>query len=375
MNTASSISAPAPNPSSATSGGRLQSLDAYRGLIMFTLLCGGIFQSLKAVPGWRWLADQNEHVEWRGCVYWDLIQPSFMYMVGVSMPFALGRRAALGDSWGRRFRHVLARALGLTVLGILLDHFGADHVQIGFIRVLQQIAIAYVITFLVAERCWRVQAVWAGLILVVYQLLWMFNPWNGPGGPWAMSHDNLGSAFDQWMLGRYYSGYYVGTNAIPSAATLIFGVMAGSLIRSAGDDAARRRALRTLAGFGAGGVVLGFGLGLMFPIIKRIWTPSFAVYAAGWTTLLLAGFYGIIEIKGWKRWCLPLQVVGMNSTAAYVLGNAFGGWFRSLTGAWISVLKPVLGDAWFPVFQHLAFALTAWGVLLWLYRRKLFFKL
>ncbi len=358
-----------------TGGGRLQSLDAYRGLIMFTLLCGGIFQSLKDVPGWRWLADQNEHVEWRGCVYWDLIQPSFMYMVGVSMPFALGRRAALGESWGRRFRHVLVRALGLTVLGIVLDHFGADHIQIGFIRVLQQIAIAYVITFFVAERCWRVQAAAAGLILVGYQLLWMFNPWNGTGGPWAMGHENLGSAFDQRMLGRNYSGYYVGLNAIPSAATLIFGAIAGNVIRAATDESARRRTLRLLLGAGIGGVILGLLLSPVFPLIKRIWTPSFAIYAGGWTTLMLAAFYWIIEVKGWKRWCVPLQVVGMNSTAAYVLGNAFGGWFRSLTTAWFAGLKPMLGDAWFPVFQHLAFAIAAWCVLLSLYRRRIFFKL
>jgi len=67
---------------------RLQSLDAYRGLIMFTLLCGGIFHSLKGHPLWNWLAVQNEHVAWQGCVCWDLIQPSFMFMVGGAMPFA-----------------------------------------------------------------------------------------------------------------------------------------------------------------------------------------------------------------------------------------------------------------------------------------------
>src|SRR5262245_9005934 len=80
---------------------RLLSLDAYRGLIMLTLLAGGIFHSLQGHPTWGWLAVQNEHVAWEGCVYWDLIQPSFMFMVGVAMPFALARRAARGDSWGQ----------------------------------------------------------------------------------------------------------------------------------------------------------------------------------------------------------------------------------------------------------------------------------
>ena len=107
---------------------------------------------LKGDPTWNWLYLQNEHVEWQGCVYWDLIQPSFMYMVGVAMPFALSPRATRGDSWGKRFRHVLARALGLMLVGIVLDNFGAHRVVIGFIRVLQQIAIGYVFAFFVVAR-------------------------------------------------------------------------------------------------------------------------------------------------------------------------------------------------------------------------------
>jgi predicted acyltransferase len=111
-----------------------------------------------------------------------------------------------------------------------------------------------------------------------------------------------------------------------------------------------------------------------WPLIKRIWTPSFAVFAAGCTTLMLLAFYWVIDVVGWRRWAFPLVVVGMNSIAAYVLGNAFSGWFRSLSNAWIGWLKEPLGQAWFPVFQHLLFACAAWGVLYWLYRRKVCFK-
>src|SRR4030095_4415919 len=93
--TSQSVAAP-PHSSSAAVPARLQSLDAYRGLIMLTLLAGSIFHSLKGHPTWNWLYVQNEHVAWAGCVYWDLIQPSFMFMVGVAMPFAFARRAARG---------------------------------------------------------------------------------------------------------------------------------------------------------------------------------------------------------------------------------------------------------------------------------------
>ena len=367
---------PTPDPLGQPPDGRvparLQSLDAYRGLIMFTLLCGGIFQSLKGHPLWNWLAVQNEHVAWQGCVYWDLIQPSFMFMVGVAMPFAFARRAALGESWGRRFRHTLIRAFSLILLGVLLDHFGSDKIQIGFIRVLQQIAFGYVAASFVVGRSFRTQGLVAAVVLIAYQLLWMFNPWNGPAGPWALGNENIGSAFDHWLLGRNYSGYYVGLNAIPSTATILFGVMAGQWIQQGTD---RRGVCRTLLIAGLAGIALGLAVSPWFPLIKRIWTPSFAVFAGGCTTLILLAFYWLIDVIGWKRWSFLLVVVGMNSIAAYALGNAFGGWFRSLSGAWIAWLKAPLGETGFPVLRQALFAAAAWGVLYWLHRRKIFFKL
>ena len=354
-----------------TGSERLQSLDAYRGLIMLTLLAGGIFHSLMGHPVWNWLYVQNEHVAWAGCVYWDLIQPSFMFMVGVAMPFAFARRAALGDSWGRQLRHALIRAFNLCAIGILLDHVGSQKIQIGFIRVLQQIAFGYVCAFFVVGRGFRTQGLVAAALLVGYNLLWMFNAWNGPGGPWAPGNENIGSAFDRWMLGRNYSGFYVGMNALPSAATIIFGVMAGQLVM---QRLPHRRTMLILLGAGLGGIALGLAVSPWLPLIKRIWTPSFAVFAAGCTTLMLLAFYWSIEVMGWRRWSFPLVVVGMNSIAAYVLGSAFGGWFRSASGAWIGWLKEPLGAAWFPVFQHALFAAAAWGVLYWLYRRRFYFK-
>lgn len=350
---------------------RLLSLDAYRGLIMLTLLCGGIFQSLAGHPILGWLARHNEHVEWQGAVYWDLIQPAFMYMVGVAMPFAFAARSARGDSWASQAVHAVRRAAMLVLIGILLDHVGADHVQIGFIRVLQQIAFGYLVAFLVLGRSWWAQALVVAGILVGYQVLWMANPWNGPGGPWAPGNENIGSAFDFWMLGRHYSGYYVGINAIPSSATIILGVMAGQHVLASRDA---RRTATTLLLAGVAGIAAGLTVSLWFPIIKRIWTPSFAVYSAGWTTLMLAAFYWAVEVRGWRRWTFPLVVVGINSIAAYVIGNAFGGWFRSATRAWLELVAPALGPVWLPVAQRALFAATAWAVLLWLYRRRVFFK-
>src|SRR5262245_40806606 len=145
-------------PATPPASDRLVSLDAYRGLIMLTLLAGGVFHSLKDHPTWHWLYVQNEHVAWEGFVYWALIQPSFMFMVGVAMSFALAKRAVLGESWGRRFLHVLIRAFNLVLVGVLLDNFGSQTWSIGFMRVLQQIAFGYVVAFFVVGRSFRTQA-------------------------------------------------------------------------------------------------------------------------------------------------------------------------------------------------------------------------
>ena len=361
------VSAPIPSPQEE----RVLSLDAYRGLIMLTLLAGSIFRSLKGDPIWSWLAVQNEHVVWRGCVYWDLIQPSFMFMVGVAMPFALARREAKGDSWRRRFRHVALRAINLILIGVILDNFAAAQWNIGFIRVLQQIAFGYFFAFFVVGKSFKVQAVTAGAILVGYNLLWIFNPWNGPGGPWAMSNQNIGSAFDFWLLGRNYNGYYVGMNAIPSTATIIFGVMAGKFIMERRPPA---QTMRILLAAGITGIALGLAVSPWLPLIKRIWTPSFAVLAGGCTTLMLLFFYWVIEVKGRRNWSVPLVVVGMNSIAAYVLGNIFGGWFKDLSKHWIGWLQIPLGTNWYPVFERSVFVIFAWSVLYWFYKRRILFK-
>lgn len=337
---------------------------------MTTLLAGGIFNSLKGHPAWNWLYEQTDHVAWEGCVYWDLIQPAFMFMVGVAMPFAFARRAALGDSWGKQFRHALLRAINLILIGWLLDNNGSEKIQLGFIRVLEQIAFGYVCAFFVVGRSFLTQGLVAASILVGYQLLWMFNPWNGPGGPWAMGNENIGSAFDFWMLGRNYGGFYVGMNAIPSTATIIFGVIAGQLIA---QNRPKGFTVAVLLVAGLAGIGLGLAASSWFPLIKRIWTPSFAVYSAGWTTLILLAFYWTIDVMKWRWWAFPLVVVGMNSIAAYV-GGSFRNWFRGMSKAWISGLEEPLGPLWFPVFQQALWVLAAWGVLYWLYRRRIFFK-
>src|SRR6184192_4132173 len=135
---------PAPAPTD-----RVYSIDAYRGFVMLAMISAGLGtkELAKADPRWDWLAYQCEHPAWVGYSAWDLIQPSFMFIVGAAMPFAYAIRQAHGEPWGRQFGHALKRALLLVLIGVFLDSFGHDRVTVQFIRVLQQIAIGYVIAF------------------------------------------------------------------------------------------------------------------------------------------------------------------------------------------------------------------------------------
>ena len=377
---------------------RLLSLDAYRGFIMAALISNGLALGVfKEDPAWGWLARQVDHVKWEGCVFWDLIQPAFMFMVGVAMPFAFAKRRAAGDSFRQMLGHAVWRAAGLLLLGMAITSISSGKATIEFIRVLQQIAIGYLAAFFLLDCKVWVQAAAAGLILGGYTLAWFFYPGNGPEGPWAMTNANLGSDFDRWLIGRNYNGFYVGLNAIPATATILLGVLCGRLV---GSGLSQGKVVRCLAFAAVGGIAAGWLLSMgenpVVPMIKRIWTASFALFAGGWTVLLLFLFYWLIEVKGWRRWCTALVVVGMNSIFAYSLSQLLRPWFDKSILVFSKPLVTALFDwpgaanavknaaaAPWPVaighaghVVHAALVLAAqWGVLYWLYRRKIFFKL
>lgn len=386
---------------------RLLSLDVYRGVIMALLISNGLGLSVfKGDAQWGFLARHVDHVAWEGCVFWDLIQPAFMFMVGVAMPLSFARRRAEGASYGRLLLHMLTRVLGLLAVGIFLDCVGGAKLQVGFIRVLQQIAIGYFIAFFFVNRSFLTQGIAAAVILIGYTLVWRFSPYNGAGGAWAMGTENVGAAFDRWMLGRTYPGYYVGLNAIPSAATILFGVMCGKLVSS---DLPKGKVMLWLLGAGVAGMLLGWllagGTPLVdpawgfkpVPMIKRIWTASFALYAGGITVLFLLGFYALIEVAGLRRGWLPFVVVGANAIFAYCMWSLFRGsffdravvvfWKPLATAIWdwgnvravmaepVRSAWPARMGPWGVISQAFLVLVAEWSVLWFLYRKRIFFKL
>lgn len=350
---------------------RLTSLDALRGAIMISLISHGFgFSAFEGHPYLNFLAYHTEHVPWSGCVYWDLIQPSFMFMVGVAMPFAFARRVSLGESPGRIFWHVLRRCFNLVLITAIFCSIQDGRPTYNLVNVLPQIAFGYLIAFFVLHKSYLTQGITALAILFVYTLVWIFYPGNGAGGPWAMGNENLGSAFELWLMGHYNEGYWVTLNAIPSTSTIIAGAMCGRLVAS------NRSQSEIMKILGISAVILmlsGWLLSFYIPIIKRILSASFALYSTGWAILFLLLFYWVVEVLDIRKWTFVFVVVGANSIAAYIIFQLFRGWIDSSILVFTKPAIEALG-AYGTVLQAVLTLGAQWYILYFFYKRKIFFK-
>jgi heparan-alpha-glucosaminide N-acetyltransferase len=359
--------APARPPASASS--RLTSLDAFRGFIMLILASSGFgLAVLKNYPDWTWLANQFDHAAWQGCTFWDLIQPAFTFMVGVAMPLAIARRHAEGATNSQIFRHVLSRAFLLIVISNIYSNWGTTKpLSFQLINVLCQIAIGYVLCFLITRLPFKAQAITAAATLAGYWALFVAFP--GPDGPFSQT-GNIGAVLDLKLLGYNYSGFYTTLNSIGNAMTILFGCWTGLLFQSSRTHTEKLKilAIAAVAAFTAAFLLEPFN-----PMVKRLWTVSFTFFSTGWVLLMLMAFYWIIEVKQRKRWAFPLTVVGMNSIFIYSLGQiGIKGWLdRGLTA--FTGKFPVLGDLGIIPHQILVLA-CMWYACYWLYQRKIFFK-
>jgi len=193
---------------------------------------------------------------------------------------------------------------------------------------------------------------------------------------------NFAATFDRWFLNlfpcerpfTFNSGGYQTLNFVPSIATMTFGLLAGGLLRS---NLSITGKLKRLVLFGLAGIVLGQVLSLtgVCPIVKRIWTPAWALYSSGWAVLLLAGFVAIIEWSGWKRWAFPLVVVGLNPITLYCMWQLMNPFVRDniKRHAGPHVFES-FGAIYAPILERVGVLLVFWLILLWMYRRRIFLR-
>lgn len=347
---------------------RYLALDAYRGFIMLILVSAGFgLPALRDVPAYARVASWFDHVPWEGGVFWDMIQPAFMFMVGVAMPFAFARRRELGATEAEIFRHVLGRSIKLIILSQILISVGEGRFRFQLINVLSQIAFTYFFTYLILRLRWRWQVLTAVLLLAGHTALFYAFP--GPDGPFS-KEGNIGAVIDRALLGYNYRGYYVTINFVCSTVTTLFGAWVGELIRSVRPLSSK---LKILAAAMAASWACGLGLSPWIPLVKRLWTASWTLYSTGWVLFMMLVFVLAVDVLGWRRWTFPFVVLGTNSIFVYSLDMLLRGWIDQalavFTGRFAFLGTPA------PIVQSCAVLAVMWYACYWLYQRRIFLKL
>ncbi len=370
MGTKSDLARPIPE--------RLTSLDFFRGFTMFFLIAEATrFHSLlrnQAFDGTLigFIGTQLEHHAWNGLHFWDLIQPFFMFIVGVAMPFSFAKRWEQGDTWGKTFQHALFRSGMLLLFGWGLYCIGPGRITFELWNVLAQLSFTYLVAFLMMRKSMRAQIGFTFLLLVVTELLYRLWPVAGFNQPFTPDQ-NFGSWLDLRLMGKLSSGHWVAVNALPTTAHTMWGVLAGQVLRSSRPSLQK---IKLLAAAGVIGLVVGYGLNPLTPIIKRICTSSFVIVTGGWCLLALAFSYWLIDVKGKKKWATFFNIVGMNSLFIYLVTETGGaGWFSRIARPFTN---GVLGWAG-TLNANIITALVVWGMLwylcYWLYKKRIFIRL
>jgi heparan-alpha-glucosaminide N-acetyltransferase len=403
----SAAKAETPDKNSNVISSRVASIDAYRGFAMLLMMAEVLdFCSVSGnLPGsgfWRFLCHHQSHVEWIGCSLHDLIQPSFSFLVGVALPFSLARRSLEGQSQWRRTSHAFFRALILILLGVFLRSLHSPQTYWTFEDTLTQIGLGYGFLYLLGLTSTRTQWFALGIILFGYWRMAATYPLPGANFDWrgvAQSPDsaqqlggfaahwskntNVAWAFDRWFLNlfpqehpfKFNEGGYCTLSFIPTLATMILGLLAGNVLRDKRESLAK---IKWLVAVGIIGLLSGSILGWLgiCPVVKRIWTPSWVLFSGGWCLLLMAAFYFIMDIRGWKKWAFVLTVIGMNSIAAYCIAHLFENFIAENLATHLGKnIFLLLGEAYQPLVRGFLILSTMWLMLFWMHRRKIFLRI
>ena len=318
------------------------------------------------------ITSQLHHHPWNGLRFWDLVQPYFMFIVGLSLPFAVSSRIKKGQSSHQISKHVLKRSLILIFMGWALYCIGPGEIRFYFQNVLAQIGVTYLIAYLVMDRSFTFQVIFSLFLLVLTDGLYRFFPVEGFNHPYVIN-ENFGTWLDQLYNGQSNNGWASFT-AIPTAAHTIWGVLAGKLLMT---DKPAMNKLKKLFIAGTLLIVVGYLMDPVIPIIKRICTSSFVLVSGGWSIITLALLFWMVDIKKLnKGWPLFFGVVSMNSLFIYLFSHVGGaGFFENILHPFTYALFDWGGELTAAIVTSLIVWAALWGLCYWMYKQRLFIKI
>jgi predicted acyltransferase len=360
-------------------GERVTSIDFFRGLTMFLLIGEStrLYGYLENIDNGfiQFLGTQLSHHEWHGLHFWDLIQPFFMFIVGVSIPFAVYNRKKKGVTDQTLLKHAVKRSLILLLLGWIIYCAGSDHIVFRLQNVLAQLSVTYLVAFLIHRKSFSFQLIFTLVILLLTDLAYRFFPVEGFNHPWEAYH-NLGAWVNTKIEGTDKTSIWASLNAIPTIAHTVWGVLCGKLLMS---DKTSAQKIKAMIVAGASCLAIGFSLDLLgvTPIIKKIATSSFVFASGGWAILALCFSYWLIDVrKSFAKGSTAFIIVGMNCIFIYLIFEFGGSNFLS------EVYKPIInsffgwtGEIMSKILISISVWASLWYVCYWMFRNKIFIKI
>ncbi|HWW41283.1 DUF5009 domain-containing protein [Pedobacter sp.] len=373
---------------------RLLSLDFFRGATVAAMI-------LVNNPGdWGNIYAPLEHASWNGCTPTDLIFPFFLFIVGVSIAYAMGSKKADPALHNQTILKAFKRALILFGLGLFLSLYPKVFTEpfeafktVRIPGVLQRIALVFFFSSVIflknSER--SIFKILIGL-LVVYWALLTFVPVPHVGYPNLEKETNLGAWLDRSLLTEAHLWKSAKTwdpegilSTVPSIASGLFGVLVGIYLKRKDLEAATKIAWLFSTGFAA--IAMGLLWDLEFPINKSLWTSSYVLYAGGLATVILSLSYWIIDVQKYTRFTTPFVVYGVNAITVFFLSGLIPRTLNMIqvkmsdgttAGAQWWLYKSFYSPIFSPVNASLAWAVTQilfWLVILWImYKKKIFIK-
>ena len=372
---------------------RLLSLDALRGVDMFWIIGGGavIPNLAKCFPS-KWtqsLAEQMEHVQWEGFYFQDLIFPLFMFISGATIPIAILSKLEKGTTKRELIMKLAKRMVILIILGIIFNgalRNGFSNAR--YASILAQIGVSYFLVslILIYTHSVKTQLYWLFGILIGYAAIQLLVPVPGFGAGVLTPEGCINGYVDRMFLpGRLAYGPDGGMasgngifdalgilSVLSATGVTLMGYFAGRILVQ--KDFSSRNKLRILFAIGTGLILLSLCISPFYPIIKKCWTSNYNLFSGGISFLLIALFYMVIDVWGYKKWTLFFRVIGMNSIFIYlmVVGNLVDVSYTtmSLFGWILNPLSENFGD----LLVGIGNIALSWLFLYFMYRKNIFIK-
>ncbi len=375
---------------------RLLSLDVFRGLTVAGMV-------LVNNPGtWSAIYAPLEHAEWHGATPTDFVFPFFLFIVGVSIALALGRRVETGGVNRELYLKIFKRAALIFLLGLFLATFPfynfsrgewLDLSTVRIMGVLQRIAVCYLFAALIfINTNWKQQTIIAAALLVVYWALMTLI--NVPGCEVTTFDDkacNLAAYIDRLILTENHTWRQSKVfdpegllSTVPAIATTLAGVLCGQWLRQKREN---YETVSAMFFYGVALTALGWCWSLLFPLNKSLWTSSYAAYTTGLALCFLGFCYWLIDIKGYRKWTKPFVIFGTNALVLFVGSGVMArilGLIKlpDASGKTISLQQTIFYNIFLPVAApinaSLLYAISfilVWLFLMWLlYRKRIFIK-